>query len=116
VHARVRYHSTAGLRLALASLFGVPQHEPSYLIVPHEVATGADCDGCLIVVEREGVADLVCNSCGAVMETVPVERASARLMELVSAEISSALCPHRGAVNAFPGFRAVEAFIYAECG
>jgi hypothetical protein len=30
----------------------MPQDERGYLILPHELATGADCDGCLIVVER----------------------------------------------------------------
>jgi hypothetical protein len=34
------------------------QHERGYLIVPHEVATGADCDGCLTIEERSDVADL----------------------------------------------------------
>ena len=70
----------------------MPQDERGYLIVPHEVATGADCDGCLVVKERGDVADLVCNSCGVVVDTVPIERAGSRLMELASVEmeISSA--------------------------
>jgi uncharacterized protein (DUF983 family) len=36
-------------------------------------------------------------------------------MELVSAEISSALCPHCGAINVFRGFTVIEVFIQ-ECG
>jgi hypothetical protein len=39
------------------------EDERGYLIVPHEVATGADCDGCLVVKERGDVADIVCNCC-----------------------------------------------------
>jgi hypothetical protein len=54
---------------------------------PHEVATGAECDGCLIIEERGEVADLKCNSCGAVVDTVPLDRVGTRLMELASDEI-----------------------------
>ena len=63
------------------------QDERRYLIVPHEVATGAECDGCLIIEERGEVADLKCNSCGAVVDTVPIHQAGTRLMELASDEI-----------------------------
>jgi hypothetical protein len=56
----------------------MPQDERGYLIVPHEIATGADCDGCLIVEEHGDVADLRCNSCGAVVDTVPLHHVGAR--------------------------------------
>jgi hypothetical protein len=90
--------------------------ERGYLIVPHEVATGADCEGCLIVQKRRELADLVCNVCDAVVDTVPIGRAGARLMELATTEICSAGCPHCGALNTFPGFSPIEAFICSECG
>ena len=90
--------------------------ERGYLIVPHEVATGADCEGCLIVQERGDLADIVCNECGKVIDTVPLERAGATLMELACREICSARCPHCGALNTFPGFTVIEAFICSECG
>src|SRR5215470_2740940 len=92
------------------------EDESEYLIVPHEVATGAECDGCLIIEERGEVADLKCNSCGAVVDTVPIRRAGTRLMELASVEISSALCPRCGATNVFRGFTVIETFICRECG
>jgi hypothetical protein len=76
----------------------------------------AGCDGCLIVQERGELADLICNVCSAVVDTMPIERAGARLMELASSEICSARCPHCGALNTFPGFSAIEAFICSECG
>jgi len=41
--------------------------ERGHMIVPHEVATGADCEGCLIVQERGDLADIVCNECGTVI-------------------------------------------------
>jgi hypothetical protein len=94
------------------------QDERGFLIVPHEIATGADCDGCLIVVESGDMVEIKCNSCGLVVDTVPIDRASPRLMELASVEmeISSARCPHCGALNTFPGFRVIDAFICQECG
>src|SRR5262252_4903097 len=92
------------------------QDERGYLIVPHEVATGADCDGCLIIEERGDVAYLKCNSCGVVVDTVPIGRAGQRLMELASDEICCEWCPHCGTLNTFPGFSAIKAFICRKCG
>ena len=99
------------------------QGERTYLIVvqpdergdpiaPHSV----DCDGYLIVEEHGKMADLKCNSCGAVVDTVPLKRAEQRLMQLALVEISSALCPYCGTTNAVFGYNAVEAFICYECG
>jgi len=92
------------------------EDEREYLIVPHELATGADCDGCIIVQERGDVADLKCNSCGAVVDTVPIHQAGTRLMELASVEICSAPCPHCGATNVFRGYTVIEVFVCEECG
>ena len=90
--------------------------EQGFLIVPHEVAAGADCCGCLIVKVRGDQADITCNECGAVVRTVPVELASAVMVEMASTEICSARCTHCGALNTFPGSSAIEAFICTECG
>src|SRR5215469_6257207 len=76
------------------------EHEHDYLIVPH----GVDCDGRLIVEEHGTMADVKCNSCGAVVDTIPLERAGTRLMELASVEISSAICPRCGAIKALPSW------------
>ena len=97
-------------------LYDMPQEERGYLILPHELATGADCDGCLTVVERGDMAEIKCDSCGAVVDTVPSDRAGSRLMELASAEMCSARCPHCGALNTFRGFTAIEAYNCRECG
>ena len=97
-------------------LYDMPQEERGYLILPHELATGADCDGCLTVVERGDMAEIKCDSCGAVVDTVPSDRAGSRLMELASAEMCSARCPHCGATNVFRGFTVIEAFVCQECG
>ena len=92
------------------------QDERGYLIVPHEIATGADCNGCLLVEKRGDVVDLKCDSCGAVVDTVPIDLAGTRLMELASAEMCSARCPRCGATNVFRGFTVIEAFVCRECG
>jgi len=92
------------------------QDERGYLLVPDEVAIGADCEGCLIVEEHGDMADLKCNSCGAVVDTVPIDLAGTRLMELASTEMCSARCPHCGATNLFRGITVIEAFICQECG
>jgi len=87
-----------------------------YLILSHELATGADCVGCLTVVERGDMVEIKCDSCGAVVDTVPSDRGGSRLMELGSAEVCSARCPHCGATNVFRGFTVIEAFVCQECG
>jgi hypothetical protein len=90
--------------------------ERGYLIVPHEIATGADCEGCLIVEELGDTAKVMCNECDTVVDEVPLERAASRLVELASKDICSARCPHCGALNTFPGFRVIQAFICSQCG
>ena len=94
----------------------MPQEERGYLIVRHEVATGADCDGCLIIEEHGDMADLKCHRCGTVVDSVPIDCAGQRMIELASDEICSEWCPHCGWLNTFPGFSAIEAFICQECG
>jgi hypothetical protein len=89
---------------------------PDYIVVPHEVATGAECYGCLVVRTRDNVADLVCNICGVVVDTVPPERAGPRLMELALGQLCSARCPHCGALNTCTGFKVIEAFVCSGCG
>ena len=85
-------------------------------MIPHELATGADCCGCLVVEIREDQADITCNECGTVVRTVPVGQAMAVLVEMASKEICSARCTHCGALNTVPGFSAIDAFICSECG
>jgi hypothetical protein len=55
--------------------------------------------------------DLKCNSCGAVIDTVPIDRAGLRLMELAGVEICSTHCTVLRALNTFPVVIVIEAFI-----
>src|SRR6266852_4193012 len=90
--------------------------EQGFLVVPHEVATGADCCGRLIVHVCGDQADITCNECGAVVRTVPVELASAVIVEMASTETCGARCTHCDALNTFSGLSAIEAFICSDCG
>jgi hypothetical protein len=62
-------------------------------VVAHEVATGANCCGCLVVQVRGDQADITCNECGAVICTVQVERAITVMLAMISDDICSARCP-----------------------
>ena len=90
--------------------------EESYPIIPHEDVEKVDCCGCLFVRTRGNEAEITCNECGVVVRTVPVEAAAATLVEMALSEICSARCTRCGALNTFPGFSAIEAFICQECG
>jgi hypothetical protein len=69
----------------------MPEDERGYLIVPHDVATGADCDGCLTVMERGDLVETKSDACATVVDTVPIDRAGLRLIELGSEETLVAL-------------------------
>ena len=67
-------------------------------IIPHENVADVDCCGCLMVQTREGQADVVCNECGGVIQTVPIGDVEAVMLELVPMPWG-----HCGALNVFPG-------------
>ena len=66
---------------------------------------------------REGEADIPCNECGAVVCTVAAGDVEAAMLEMAQTDtICNARCMHCGALNTFPRFSAIEAFICSECG
>jgi uncharacterized protein (DUF983 family) len=82
--------------------------------IPHSSFGARDCCGCL-----DGIieATIVCNECGAVLRTVPAAELPKILHEMELAfPVASALCPHCGSVNLFPGFEEIFAFNCKECG
>ena len=87
-----------------------------YPIVPHEEATGADCCGFIVARVQGETANLVCNECGAIIDTVPADTIDVVMKALASDAICSARCPRCGEVNAFPGFSSIDAFVCAQCG
>jgi hypothetical protein len=85
-------------------------------IIPHD-ALGADCCGCLCVRVEGDQAQIVCNECAAVIRTVPLADVERVVRELAATDaVCSAVCTHCGAVNTFPGWSAVEAFVCSACG
>ena len=76
----------------------------------------ADCCGCLNGILEGDQARTECNECYAVVRTVPSAALDQTLHEMeLSLDLSSALCPHCGAVNMFPGFSKVFVFVCKEC-
>jgi hypothetical protein len=85
-------------------------------IVPHEFVGGINCCGCLIVVEHGDQAELRCNECDALVATVPAVDVEATLLKMAMQEgVCSETCTHCGAINVFPGFSMMLAFICREC-
>jgi DNA-directed RNA polymerase subunit RPC12/RpoP len=93
-------------------------YSPEFPIVPHSDAGDPECAGCIVPDVRGDVADLICNECGRVFEQdVARAEVNARLLALAPVtEAASATCPHCGALNVFPRFSAMYAFICSECG
>ena len=98
----------------------MPLDGVSLPIVPHEEVADVECCGCLIVRLCGDHADISCNECGMVIRTVPAAEAAAAMntlmIEVASSAMCTALCPHCGILNWFPGVSAIEAFICSECG
>ena len=90
----------------------------NYPILAHENAGAEDCCGCLIPKVEGDEMRLVCNECGAVAAVITKDQFEAGYVpeELRFEEAATARCPCCGAMNAFPGFRAIEAFVCRECG
>jgi hypothetical protein len=87
-------------------------------VIPHEWVGGIDCCGCLVVEERGKLADLVCNECNQVVKTVAAAEVPMALSQMLLSQQENchAHCPHCGALNVFPGFSPMLAFICSACG
>lgn len=85
--------------------------------LPHQMFGDDDCCGCLNGIIRGDVADIECNECGVVVRTVSAADLARTLDEMeASLDVASAMCPHCGAVNLFPGFSEISAYVCRECG
>jgi hypothetical protein len=89
-----------------------------YPVVPHEFVADVNCCGCLIVEPEGNLARIICNECGALIRTVPAAEVPAVLEQMLmsTGQGCSARCQHCDALNTFPGFSSIEAFICSECG
>jgi ribosomal protein L40E len=62
-------------------------------------------------------ANLICNECGALIRTVPIDEAPQILLRMVMDQgMCTETCPHCGAFNVILGFTSVDAFTCRECG
>jgi hypothetical protein len=86
-------------------------------LLPHSCFGDPYCCGCLNGVILENRAYIVCNECGAVVQTVPVADLQRTLDQMeLTLEVASAECPQCGAVNLLPGFSRVAVFTCKQCG
>ena len=85
--------------------------------IPHSSFGGPDCCGCLDGLILGDRAAIECNECGAVISAPSVSNLQRTLDEMeLSLVCASAICPHCRAVNLFPGFDEILAFVCNECG
>jgi hypothetical protein len=85
--------------------------------LPHADFGDPECCGCLNGVIRADHADIVCNDCGAVVRTVPLNDLEKTLNEMeLKLDLATAKCPHCQSVNLFPGFSRMLAFVCQTCG
>lgn len=85
--------------------------------IPHSAFGDAKCSGCLCGVIENDQAEIFCNECEDVIRTVPASELRNTLDQMeLALDVATALCPHCRAVNLFPGFTRIEAFVCRECG
>ena len=86
--------------------------------LPHADFGDPECCGCLngIIFSAER-ADITCNECNAVVQSVPLKDLQRTLDEMeLTLDVCTEMCPHCGGVNIFPGFSKMTAFTCQECG
>jgi hypothetical protein len=69
-------------------------------------------------VDGSPYSEFICSTCFAILLTfqrVKVEEAKASNMPLTES-VGSATCPHCGALNTFPGWSSIDAYICRKCG
>ncbi len=72
-------------------------------IAAHSDYGAADCCGIIMPVHRGDMADLTCNECGAVVDTVDAGQADGVLLRMaLSGGVCSETCPQCAVVNTFP--------------
>jgi hypothetical protein len=89
-----------------------PEH-----ILPHSDFGDAQCCGLLLPSERQDFADIICNECGATIQTVRAADLRRTLDEMqLKLDVASERCPYCRSVNLLPGFSEMLAFTRRSCG
>ena len=85
--------------------------------LPHSSFGAPDCCGCLNGIIRGDRADIVCNECEALVQTVPATNLQKTFDQMeLTLDVASAICPRCGAVYLAPGFSELIAFVCDGCG
>jgi hypothetical protein len=85
--------------------------------LPHSEFGDPDCCGCLNAVIVDETAEIVCNECTVILLRLPASQVRRVLTEMeLEIGFATAICPHCGAANLFPGFTEMIAFTCRECG
>jgi hypothetical protein len=86
-------------------------------LIPHAEFGAPQCCGRLherIVMKTAGI---ICNECREMIRIIPLGDLRRALDEMeLQLEVATGLCNHCGAVDLFPGFSRVEAFVCETCG
>ena len=83
--------------------------------ISHAEFGDPDCYGFFDVWRRGKNAEIQCSECLLVYRTVPFAEWQEALDEMELGLSVAVACPHCGAVNLFPGFSQLDAFICREC-
>lgn len=85
--------------------------------LPHADFGTPDCGGCLNGVIRGEQANIECNESGAVVRILAAADLQRTLEEMeLSLVMSTAMSPHCGKVNTFPGFSEMISYACQEYG
>jgi hypothetical protein len=85
-------------------------------ILPHSSFGDESCCGCLNGVVRGRDAEIRCNECEAVIQTVPTSELQSTLNRLeLGLDLASALCPYCGSAHLAPGFSKLMVFVCENC-
>jgi hypothetical protein len=91
--------------------------KPPDHILPHADFGAPECCGLLLPNERGEVADIICNECGAIVQTVPASDLSLILDQMqLKLDVATERCPYCRSVNLLPGFSKTFAFTCRSCG
>src|SRR6185312_7732804 len=90
---------------------------PIITTFPHANYGDPECCGCLTGIVRAREIHLTCNECGAVVRSAPVVGFQSTLDEIqLALGVCAEMCPHCRAVNLFPGFSIMRAYVCQKCG
>jgi hypothetical protein len=90
---------------------------PPEYILPHSDFGDPECCGLLLPFVRGDFADITCNECGGIVQTVEAADLRRMLDEMqLNLDVASEMCPFCRSVNLLPGFSEMLAFTFRFCG